>query len=133
MSDSFLSAVETRAKEVCARTTVLALCCNNCQAVVATADELLKDQVPTAEGAVWAYELDLLDVTAYCYSATNPDDARFDVGRFNADACARLRWSGTPEPAHSWFPRSKNTLSGYFTLKQSSSIMTSMLWCDRST
>ena len=102
--NSFLAAAQSRATDVDATRTVLALCCNHCQEVVATADELLKDRVPYKEGAVWAYELDLLDTTAFCYSATNPSDDRFDVGRFNTETCARLRYSGSPTAEHSWFP-----------------------------
>lgn len=105
MSASFIAAAESRAADLDRLLAVPALVCNRCSAPIASADELLKDCVPCRDGAVWCYELDLLETTAYCYSATNPDDHRFDVARFDKGACSRLLLSdGVPEAAHSWFP-----------------------------
>ena len=101
MSQSFVTAAEERMRDACS---ILALVCNQCAAVVATADELLCERVPCLDGAVWSYELDLLDTVAHCYSATNPQDARFDVARFGATACTRMRYLGEPQLEHSWFP-----------------------------
>ena len=101
--DSFLSAAAARAADATPR--LLSLCCNQCGAVVATAEELLCEKAAYLEGAVWAYELDLLDTTAFVYSATNPEATRFDVGRFDSAACARLRFGRDPAIAdHSWSP-----------------------------
>jgi len=102
MSGSFVEAVTIRAVDV--DSGVLALCCASCGHVVATAEELLPDRVDCRTGSVWGYELDLLETTAYCYSATNPSDARFDVARFNAAACARAHFAGEPSDECTWFP-----------------------------
>lgn len=102
MSASFISVVAVRAEDTVP--TSLSLCCNACGWVITTAEELLCEAVPCLAASVWSYELDLLDGTAACYSATNPDDHRFDVVRFSAAAGMRLRHSGAPQKAHSWFP-----------------------------
>ena len=103
MDSFFLSAAAARAADATPR--LLSLCCNQCGAVVATAEELLCEKAAFLEGAVWAYELDLLDTTAFVYSATNPEATRIDVGRFDSAACARLRFGRDPAIAdHSWFP-----------------------------
>ena len=104
--DSFLAAAAARSIDAAKAVDepILALVCNKCGAVVATERELCCQPVPFRQGAVWSYELDLLNETAHCYSATNPDGSRFDVARFDANTCKRLRFSGVPTADHSWFP-----------------------------
>ena len=102
--ESFISAADARTRDMAQQNTVPALICSRCKRPVATADELLRDKVQALNGSVWSYELDLLETSAFCYSATNPDDHRFDVARFDVSVCKRLRYQGTPEVAHSWFP-----------------------------
>ena len=53
--DSFLSAAAARAADATPR--LLSLCCNQCGAVVATAEELLCEKAAYLEGAVWAMSL----------------------------------------------------------------------------
>lgn len=105
MSDSFVAAAEARAADLDRLLAVPALVCSKCNEPIATADELLPERVPCLDGVVWCYELDLLETTAHCYSATNPDDYRFDVARFGQGACSRLLLANeAPESSHSWFP-----------------------------
>ncbi|EOD28110.1 hypothetical protein EMIHUDRAFT_47771, partial [Emiliania huxleyi CCMP1516] len=84
------------------------LVCAQCGSPISTAEELCTERVDTFARAVYAYELDVLDEEAWCYSATNPSDTRFDVARFRLPADAaracRLRFEGVPTAEHSWFP-----------------------------
>lgn len=100
MSESFLNAAVSRAAD--AAPDVLTLCCARCQTVIASAGELLCDPTAFSSESVWAYELDMLDQTAFVYSATNPTAERFDVARLSS--CARLHFDGAPVAEHSWFP-----------------------------
>ena len=83
---------------------VRAMCCAQCNAPIASSDELLSEPVPHNTETTWTYELDFLETSAWVFSATNPADVRFDVGRFGASACARLAVEGEPTLEHSWFP-----------------------------
>ena len=82
-----------------------ALRCARCNRAIATAADLLPEQIPRLESASYPYQLDLLgNEEAWVYSATNPQQHRFDVCRFGPGACARLRIQGTPTADHSFFP-----------------------------
>jgi len=107
-------------------TRVLALCCFVCSTPIATASDLLPNQIPRLETASYPYKLDLLiDDTetdpsismmrmpnnntnggeCTVYSATNPDGTRFDVARFGKRACRRVRVQGDePTLDHTFFP-----------------------------
>ena len=78
--------------------------CSVCAAPIASADELLCEAVLCAEASCWKYELDFLESTAWCYSATNSGDNRFDVARFGVGAVGRVATHGTPTDEHTWFP-----------------------------
>lgn len=109
-------------------TGLLALCCSVCDSPIATAADLLPKQVPRLESASYPYKLDLLIGTetesptsndginfggdgdsvsggeCWVYSATNPDQTRFDVARFGQGACQRVHVHGEPTTAHTFFP-----------------------------
>ena len=70
---------------------VLGMACASCGTPVVAASELLPEQTGRLERKVYAYELDFLDEeNAWCYSATNESDDRFDVARFGGDARFRV-------------------------------------------
>lgn len=83
---------------------VRCMVCSVCATPIASANELLCEAVPCAEASCWKYELDFLESTAWCYSATNSGDNRFDVARFGGGAVARVATHGTPTDEHTWFP-----------------------------
>ncbi|KAF4696949.1 hypothetical protein FOZ60_013300 [Perkinsus olseni] len=55
---------------------------------------------------VYSYELDVLEDPAWCYSATNPHEYRFDVCRANPAELAHggIRVTNPPQEEFSWFP-----------------------------
>ena len=63
---------------------VLGLCCTRCRHPVCVAHDLLEEKFISTD-AVYAYELDLLDQTIFCYRATNPDGDSHDIARIRAD------------------------------------------------
>jgi hypothetical protein len=80
------------------------MACDNCHFPVFTRNQVLTEKAPIDEAAVYGYELDVLDVEAPCYSATNPTAARFDVVRVGGAAQGVRR--GVEHPATteaSWF------------------------------
>jgi hypothetical protein len=86
---------------------VLGMACASCGTPVVMASELLTEQTARLERRVYPYELDFLDVeNAWCYSATNGSDDRYDVARFGGDARFRFRVRGDslPTEAISFFP-----------------------------
>ena len=84
---------------------VLALCCAECNAPIASDEELLPEQIARLESASYAYQLELLgNEEAWVYSATNPETVRFDVARFGGDARRRCRLNRSPTTDHSFFP-----------------------------
>ena len=62
---------------------IAALVCSNCRfPIVLSQSGICPDKFESTMGkAVYAYELDVLDKEAWCYSATNAHDNRFDVIR----------------------------------------------------
>lgn len=127
-SNSSSSLSSTRNPNITTATTrVLALCCFVCSTPIATASDLLPDQIARLETASYPYKLDLLlDDTetepstsmiqmsnintnnggeCWVYSATNPDGTRFDVVRFGNRACQRVRvQDDEPTLDHTFFP-----------------------------
>lgn len=95
---------ETSAKPPAAAEPIRCMVCSVCAAPIATADELLCEPLPCADKSCWKYELDFLESTAWCYSATNSGDNRFDVARFGGAAVGRVATHGTPTDEHTWFP-----------------------------
>merc|ERR1719272_17815 len=84
---------------------VLGMACAACGTAVVMASELLSEQTARLERKVYPYELDFLDEeNAWCYSATNGSDERYDVARFGGDARFRFRVRGKPTDAVSFFP-----------------------------
>ena len=82
-----------------------AICCAQCDGPIASASDLLPAQIARLESASYPYQLDLLgDEECWVYSATNPNDQRFDVARFGAGACLRVRLHGDASTDHSFFP-----------------------------
>jgi hypothetical protein len=57
------------------------LVCSTCNAPIATADELICEEVEVLKNAVYAYKLDMLEREVSVYSATNSAENRFDVVR----------------------------------------------------
>ncbi|KAF4654774.1 hypothetical protein FOL46_008545 [Perkinsus olseni] len=55
---------------------------------------------------VYSYELDVLEDPAWCYSATNPHEYRFDVCRANPAELSHggIRVTNPPQEEFSWFP-----------------------------
>jgi hypothetical protein len=84
------------------REEVAALCCQSCGCAIAPADELLPERATTMGSAVFCYDLEVLDVDVWAYSATNPADVRFDVVRVAPAPSVCL--SGRASAEHSWFP-----------------------------
>lgn len=81
-----------------------ALVCARCNHPVAIVGEMLCERVQVMDSAVYSYELEVLDhEEVWCYSATNPENIRFDVCRF-AQPRPRVVITGTPTREHSWFP-----------------------------
>lgn len=100
----------------------LCLACACCGQVICTADAIVRERVPLIlKSAVYAYELNVLSVPAWCYSATELGGERFDIIRV-AKVClggaSSGRFLGTrrasgvkvadvesaPSNEHSWFP-----------------------------
>ena len=94
---------------------LLGLCCTRCRHPITVASEFLEAQISSSD-AVYAYELDLLDQTLFCYRATNPDDDRHDIARVRVDRLIGLELMAASSGASinalqandaagdSWFP-----------------------------
>ena len=81
------------------------ICCAQRNCPIATAAELLPEQIARLESASYPYQLDLLgNEECWVYSATNPNNTRFDVARFGGAACKRVRLLGSASDEHSFFP-----------------------------
>lgn len=100
------------------------LACSECGQAVATAASLMPDRLRnTLRKAVYAYELGVLGVPTWCYSATGAAEERFDVVRVSevcvggarssrlCDVLGTRRATGVvvakqepPTSEHSWFP-----------------------------
>mmetsp|Transcript_61429 Transcript_61429/g.109610 ORF Transcript_61429/g.109610 Transcript_61429/m.109610 type:complete len:349 (+) Transcript_61429:113-1159(+) len=101
------------------------LACAECGQAVATAAALMPEQVRfTLKKAVYAYELGVLGVSTWCYSATGAGQERFDIVRLAevciggarnsllADRLGTRRATGvvvadveaSPKSENSWFP-----------------------------
>merc|ERR1719240_2088534 len=76
--------------------------CACCKLQVFSTDEIIQEKAGTWKEAVYPYELTVCDKTCWCYSATNPQEDRFDVVRVLPSA-AGLCIRGIPTTAHSWF------------------------------
>lgn len=82
------------------------LVCARCDLPLVSEAEIIEQQSECWKTAVWCYELTVLGLdSVWCYSATNPQDHRFDVVRTLGAAAGRsICVSGTPTAEHSWFP-----------------------------
>uniref|UniRef100_A0A7S3Z5K1 CULT domain-containing protein n=2 Tax=Lotharella globosa TaxID=91324 RepID=A0A7S3Z5K1_9EUKA len=81
------------------------LACEVCSFPIVSPRNFITERVGTWGKAVYAYELDVLGVEAWCYSATNPTANRFDVIRTNPSvASSAVRISHRPTTEHTWFP-----------------------------
>ena len=60
------------------------LVCERCRFPIAGKEELFEGKANTWSEQVFAYELEVLEKDVWCYSATNPAAARYDVIRFAA-------------------------------------------------
>jgi len=83
-----------------ASTTYLA--CEACESPVLRASDLLPGKAAVWGAAVYPYELSVLDVECWCYSATNALDHRFDVVRVAA-GLPGVELRGEASAEHSWF------------------------------
>ena len=82
-----------------------AFACASCERPVTLVDEVIVERYgSTLNSHVFAYELEVLDKDVWCYSATNPNDDRFDVCRFGTVNGVHVRVHGSPTAEHSWFP-----------------------------
>uniref|UniRef100_A0A7S3UXY5 CULT domain-containing protein n=1 Tax=Aplanochytrium stocchinoi TaxID=215587 RepID=A0A7S3UXY5_9STRA len=72
----------------------------------AFSQDVITQQYTTLESHVYSYMLDIFDdVEAPAYSATNPNDNRFDVVCFKPDEVRhRVYINGDATPEHSWYP-----------------------------
>eukprot|EP00929_Paragymnodinium_shiwhaense_P054485 TRINITY_DN27310_c0_g1_i1.p1 TRINITY_DN27310_c0_g1~~TRINITY_DN27310_c0_g1_i1.p1 ORF type:complete len:392 (-),score=105.24 TRINITY_DN27310_c0_g1_i1:164-1339(-) len=71
------------------------LACARCGQVVVMREALLAERgVPTLKSSVFAYELAVLGVPTWCYSATQADGKRFDVLRVSEICVGRARVDG---------------------------------------
>ena len=85
---------------------VAVLVCSNCRFPLVEAAQIVRDRFQsTFDQAVYSYELDVLDSEVWCYSATNPQDYRFDVVRVGPAlyGTSPFKYHGKPTPEHSWF------------------------------
>ena len=91
----------------------MVLACQRCRFPIASRAELIIERsTGLLDSAVFAYELDVLGSPHWCYSATNPGAARFDVVRVSlttdeddALATSAIRLGAASfSGEHSWFP-----------------------------
>ena len=82
--------------------------CAHCGVAVASAQDVITERAETLRTAVWEYQLDMLGIDDVpVYSATNPEDHRFDVVRLKhpgKGGAACLVGGSPPRLEHSWFP-----------------------------
>lgn len=85
---------------------LLGLLCGGCNAPVSLSSSILSEKVDVLRSHVYSYDLEVFGREISMYSATNPNDNRFDVLRVKMDASSslRLNLSGDYCPDHSWFP-----------------------------
>jgi len=81
------------------------LVCAACAYPLVRADELIEEKFECRKDVTWVYELDVLELPTWCYSATNAHDHRFDVVRVLPTGLNRsLAVEGKPTAEFSWFP-----------------------------
>mmetsp|Transcript_51963 Transcript_51963/g.121675 ORF Transcript_51963/g.121675 Transcript_51963/m.121675 type:complete len:335 (-) Transcript_51963:71-1075(-) len=81
------------------------LVCENCGLPLVEQAEVIEEKFVTWNTVVWPYELTVLDRDSWCYSATNPSNARFDIVRVLPSVVGRsIKRRGSPTPEYSWFP-----------------------------
>lgn len=80
--------------------------CEACSFPLLSEAELIEEKFECWNKVTWAYELSVLGrESAWCYSATNAHDHRFDVVRVLPSALGRsIHCRGVPIPEFSWFP-----------------------------
>eukprot|EP00929_Paragymnodinium_shiwhaense_P108071 TRINITY_DN74397_c0_g1_i1.p1 TRINITY_DN74397_c0_g1~~TRINITY_DN74397_c0_g1_i1.p1 ORF type:complete len:356 (-),score=88.49 TRINITY_DN74397_c0_g1_i1:25-1092(-) len=76
----------------------------DCQFPIVSRDELVPERFSCWNKVVYSYELDLLETSAWCYSATNAHDNRFDLIRTLPPGRNRVFFKGKPTVEHSFFP-----------------------------
>jgi len=80
------------------------LSCDRCGYILCTLEEVYNEGTEVFEEAVYTYEFEIGDKLVSAYSATNPDEHRFDVVRVNKSAVGRgIKCRGVPTVHHSWF------------------------------
>lgn len=86
--------------------TVAWLVCERCRFPLVRSDELIGEKFDCWQKVTWSYELTVLSrESIWCYSATNPDDDRFDIVRTLPSVAGRsIRTRGDPTSEYSWFP-----------------------------
>ncbi|CAE7825899.1 gpx1 [Symbiodinium necroappetens] len=81
------------------------LVCAACAYPLVRVDELIEEKFECRKDVTWVYELDVLELSTWCYSATNAHDHRFDVVRVLPTGLNRsLAVEGKPTAEFSWFP-----------------------------
>jgi len=81
------------------------LSCEMCTYPIIEAGEFILERAEIWSKAVYAYQLEVLNKEAWCYSATNPNANRFDVIRTKPSIIDRtVNVSGRPTIQHTWFP-----------------------------
>ena len=81
------------------------LVCAQCRFPLVAADEVIAEQFASLRAeSVYSYELDVLQIDTWCYSATNAHDHRFDVVRALPSSADATTYHGEPVAEHSWFP-----------------------------
>jgi len=81
------------------------LICENCGMPLVKQAEVIEEKFATWNMVVWPYELTVLDRESWCYSATNPSNARFDIVRVLPTVVGRsIERRGVPTAEYSWFP-----------------------------
>jgi hypothetical protein len=79
------------------------MACAACNAGIAGESDVLEEVLEHARDAVFSYDLEVLGKTIKCFSATNPNDNRFDVVRFGQEIDF-IKSDSSFFSDHSWFP-----------------------------
>lgn len=84
------------------QTTLTCVSCRHCGSPLIIDSDIIVHRKPVLFSDVYAYPLEVLDVTCWCYSATNPGNNRFDLVLCTPVDTIQLH--GEPTKDHSWFP-----------------------------
>jgi len=95
------------------------LSCDRCGYILCTIDEVYNEVADVMSEAVYTYEFEIGDKLVSAYSATNPDEHRFDVVRVKQTAVGRgIKCREVPTLHHSWFKGFKWNIANCMTCGQ---------------